>query len=128
MKAIVLQKSKVKKSCSYPTVHTVPVFSHPSDADKHRIESGYTVLNRRSPGSGPGGFNFLSLLHTVPVYVPVRPGSLQPADRGEPGQIGTEFKCVQIFPAVLRTRAGLGQNLITVCPGYATVCDGAFPV
>jgi len=26
----------------------------------------------------------LSLVHTVPVYAPVRPGSLQPADRGEP--------------------------------------------
>jgi len=30
---------------------------HRSDAGKHRIESGYTVLNRRSPGSDPGGFN-----------------------------------------------------------------------
>ena len=45
-------------------VHTVPVFSpggatmwprepgpHRSDAGKHRIESGYTFLNRNSPGS-----------------------------------------------------------------------------
>jgi len=58
----------------------------------------------------------------------VRPGSLQPADRGEPGRIGTEFECVHIFPAVLRTRPGLGHKFITVCPGDATVCDGAFPV
>ena len=29
---------------------------HRSDAGKHHIESGYTVLNRRSPGCGPGGF------------------------------------------------------------------------
>ena len=31
---------------------------HRGDAGKHRIESGYIALNRRSPGSGPGGFNF----------------------------------------------------------------------
>ena len=32
-----------------------------SDAGKHRIESEYTVLNRRLPGiSGPGDFNFLN--------------------------------------------------------------------
>jgi len=43
-------------------VHTVPVFSPggatvwtPGPAGKHRIESGYTVLNRRSPGCGPDG-------------------------------------------------------------------------
>ena len=70
----------------------------------------------------------LSLVHTVPVYAPVRPGSLQPADRGEPGRIGSEFEYVHIFPAVLRTRPGLGQKLITFCPGNATVCDGLFPV
>jgi len=39
-------------------------------------------------------FVCLSLVHTVPFYAPVRPGSLQPADRGEPGRIGTEFECV----------------------------------
>jgi len=70
----------------------------------------------------------LSLVHTVPVYAPVSPGSLQPADRGEPGRIGKEFECVHTFPAVLRTRPGFGQKVITVCPGYATVCDGTFPV
>jgi len=48
-------------------VHTVPVFSpgvatvwslgpHRSDNGKHHIGSGYTVLNRRSPESVPGGF------------------------------------------------------------------------
>jgi len=72
--------------------------------------------------------NLLSLVHTVPVYTPMRPGSLQPADRDEPGRIGKEFECVHIFPAVLRTRPGLRQKIITVCPGNATVCDGAFPV
>ena len=70
----------------------------------------------------------LSLVHTVPVYAPVRSGSLEPADRGEPGRIGNELEYVHIFPAVLRTRPGLGQNLITLCPGNATVCDGSFPV
>jgi len=43
-------------------------------------------------------------------------------------RIGTELKCVHIFPAVLRIRPGLGYKLITVCPGNATMCDGAFPV
>ena len=38
-----------------------------------------------------------------------------------------EFECVPTFPAVLRTMPGLGQNVITVCSGYATVCDGTFP-
>jgi len=38
--------------------HRGPPGPHRSDAGKHRIESGYTVLNRRSPRSGPGGFNF----------------------------------------------------------------------
>ena len=33
-----------------------PLGPHRSDAGRHRIESGYTVLNRRSPGSGPGDF------------------------------------------------------------------------
>ena len=35
---------------------------------------------------------------------------------------------VRIFPAVLRTRPGLGQKIITVCPGNATVCDVHFDV
>ena len=72
--------------------------------------------------------NTWNLVHTVPVYAPVRIGCLQTADRGEPGRFGTEFECVHIFPAVLRTRPGLGHTLITVCPGYAKVCDGQFPV
>jgi len=109
--------------------HRDPPGPHRSDAGKHRIESVYTVLNRRSPESGPGDYKKkLSLVHTVPVYAPVRPGSLQPADRGEPGRIGTKFECVHIFPAVLRTRPGLGHTLITVCPGNVTICDSAFPV
>jgi len=37
--------------------HQGPPGPHRSDADEHRIDPGYTVLNRRSPGSGPGGFN-----------------------------------------------------------------------
>jgi len=36
--------------------HRGPPGPHRSDADKHRIESGYTVMNRRSPGRSPGGF------------------------------------------------------------------------
>ena len=66
----------------------------------------------------------VSLVYNVPVYAPVRPGSLQLADQGEPGGIG-KFKCFYIFPAVLRTRPSLGQKLFTVCPGHATV---HFPV
>jgi len=66
----------------------------------------------------------LSLVHTVPV----RPGSLQPADRGEPGRFGKKFECILIFAAVLRTRPDLGQKIITVCLGNDTVCDGAFPM
>ena len=31
-----------------------------SDAGRHRIESGSTALNRRSPGRGPGGSIFLT--------------------------------------------------------------------
>jgi len=58
----------------------------------------------------------------------VRPGAFWQFAAGEPGRIGTEFECIHIFPAVLRTRPGLGQNLITVCPGNATVCNGAIPV
>jgi len=50
------------------------------------------------------------------------------ADRGEPGRIVKEFECVHIFQAMLRTRPGLGQTVITVCPGDATVCDGTFQV
>jgi len=41
-----------------------PPGPHRSDVGKHRIESGHTVLNRRSPGSGSGGFNFLNNLHS----------------------------------------------------------------
>jgi len=46
-------------------VHTVrcghrgPHGPHRSDAGKSHIQSGYTMLNRRSPGRGPGGFKFL---------------------------------------------------------------------
>ena len=70
----------------------------------------------------------LSLVHTVPVYAPVRPGSLQPADWGKPGGIVKEFECVHTLSVELRTRPGLGQKLITVCPGYVIIFDGAFPV
>jgi len=70
----------------------------------------------------------LSHVYFFPVYAPVRPGSLLTADRSEPGRIVKEFECVYIFPAMLRTRPGMGQNVTAVCPGYATVCDGAFQV
>jgi len=39
--------------------HRGPPGSHRSYAGEQRIELGYTVLNRRSPGIGPGGFIFL---------------------------------------------------------------------
>jgi len=42
-------------------VRTVPDFS--PGVNKHRIESGYTVLNRCSPGSGSGGFLQTSVAH-----------------------------------------------------------------
>ena len=35
---------------------------------------------------------------------------------------------VYILQAVLGTRPGLGQKVITVCPGYATVCGYTFTV
>ena len=35
---------------------------------------------------------------------------------------------VHILPAMLRTRPGLGQKVITVCAGYATICDSSLPV
>jgi len=41
-------------SASLRCGHRGPPEPHRSDAGKHRIESGYTVLNRRSPRSGPG--------------------------------------------------------------------------
>jgi len=44
--------------------HRGPPGPHRSDAVKHRIESGYTVFNRPSPGSGPGGFNFFKTTRT----------------------------------------------------------------
>ena len=57
----------------------------------------------------------------------VRPGASRQFTAGGPGRTGTN-RDVHIFPAVLRTRPGLGHKFITVCPGNATVCDGAFPV
>ena len=57
-----------------------------------------------------------------------RPGPPATNSRGEPGRIVKELECVHTFPAVLRARPGFGQKVITVCPGYATVCDGTFPV
>ena len=57
-----------------------------------------------------------SLVHTVPVYAPVRPGSLQPADRAVPGRIVKKIECIHTFPAVVQTRPGLGQKVITYIP------------
>ena len=48
-----------------PAVATVGTpGQHRSDTCKHRIVKGYTVLNWRSPGSGPGGFNFFKTTGT----------------------------------------------------------------
>jgi len=64
----------------------------------------------------------LSLVHTVPVSAPVRHGNLETgANRGESGRNSSAF----IYS---RSRPGFGQKVITVCPGYATVCDGTFQV
>ena len=79
------------------------------------------------------------ILYTIVIYVHVnrlKPPSHCPSVHpcaprrllGKPGRIVEEFECVQTFPAVLRTRPGLGQKIITVCPRYATVCNGTFPV
>lgn len=46
----------VTKCVAQATNSLGPTGTSRSDASKHRIESGYTVLNRRSPGCGPGGF------------------------------------------------------------------------
>jgi len=65
------------------------------------------------------------------LHFPVRPGAswqFVAGGQGEPGQIVKEFECVHIFPAMLRTKPGLGQNMISICPGYSTVCDGTFLV
>ena len=61
-----------------------------------------------------------SLVHIVAVYAPLGPDGLE--------RIVQEFECVHILPAMLRTRPGLGQKVITVCAGYATICDGSLPV
>jgi len=53
----------------------------------------------------------------------VRHGASRQFAAGGPVRIGKEFECVPIDLAVLRTRPGLGQKLITVCPGNATVCE-----
>ena len=44
--------------------HRCPPGPYRSDAGKHRIESGYTVLNRHSPGSCNGGFNYFKTTET----------------------------------------------------------------
>ena len=38
-----------------------------------------------------------------------------------------EVECRHTFPAALRNRSGLGQNVITVCPDYATVYGSSLP-
>jgi len=48
--------SRISAPASLRCGHRGPPGTRRSDAGKHRIESGYTVLNRRSPGCGPGGF------------------------------------------------------------------------
>jgi len=37
-----------------------PPEPHRSDADNHRIESGYTMLNQHEPAGGPDGLIFLT--------------------------------------------------------------------
>ena len=44
-------------------------------------------IDRRKGGSIPDVQILTSLVHTVPVYAPARPGSLQPADRSETGRL-----------------------------------------
>ena len=48
--------SRISVPASLRCGHRGPPGPRRSDAGKNRIESGYTVLNRRSPGCGPGGF------------------------------------------------------------------------
>jgi len=61
-------------------------------------------------------------------YPGVRPGASGQFVAGGPGLKPRSqcpgVECVHTFPAVLRTRPCLGQNVITVFTGYATVCDG----
>ena len=74
-------------------------------------------------------FSYLSFIHTVSVYAPVRPGDLQPVDRGDPGQIGTDLIPFRSYITVCATdQVSLGQKLTTVYPGNAMVCEGAFSV
>jgi len=79
-----------------------PLWPHHSDAGKHRIKSGYTVLNRRSPGSGPGGFIFFKQL----------------------GFTGTHRAAKQrrLFPGHHRSSSGLNR-IFTVRPPGETVAN-----
>ena len=50
--------SRISVPVSLRGGHRGPPVPRRSDAAEHRIKSGYTVLNRRSPGCGPVGFKF----------------------------------------------------------------------
>jgi len=71
------------------------------------------MLVKRSPD--PVWGKKKSLVHTVPVYAPVRPDSLQPADRGEPGRIRKETWVRSYIPGSAtdqtRCRANIAHGL-----------------
>jgi len=100
----------------------------------------------RKGGSIPDVQILTSLVHTVPVYAPVRPGSLQPADQSETGRIWdgnlsafiyfrqcygqgpvwvinwSRYVAVMLWFATVHSRCRSGGA--TVCPGasrYTTV-------
>ena len=65
------------------------------------------------------------LVHGLSVYFPVRPRSLEPAQRNELLRFVIEYLSAFKYA---RQCPGMCQNVVLVCPGHATVCDGTFPV
>jgi len=57
----------------------------------------------------------------------VCPGASRQFASVRPGQTGMNLETVHIFPVVLRTIPGLGQKLIMVCPGNATMHSRVAP-
>jgi len=61
----------------------------------------------------------------------LRPGASRQFAAGGPGRTGTNRDGIRVrshIPGSATDQARLGHKLITVCPGNATVFDGAFPV
>jgi len=98
-----------------------------SDAGKHRIESGYTVLNRGSPGSGPGGFTFLKQPGLSGIHRAAKQRRLIPGHH----RSSSDMKRIStVSPSGGNYYTGMRcvHGGDTVTPGLATVCHGGEPV